>query len=384
MIPKTYCAYPFISSSLQADNTVLPCGQFMKSTLFQKIIPINEVRQGPVMQEMRRKMLNGEQVEGCQCYAEEEVGIPSMRQSGIAKYGFTTDTTIKKLELVMDNICNIKCRSCGSPNSHTWYEDEIKIYGESFANKKYIKNTLYKDLELDSLVEVEVLGGEPMYSPGTRDFFKLLKDKKIIENLSIQLSTNGTVEPNDYVLDGLLNCKELSLNISIDGFGHYNDYIRSSSNWDLIEENLKFYDNLIDLRKDKRTSINVHTAVSIYNVNQLELLDNYVKEQFPRFSKTFQLVQYPVFLSIKNTPASYKELVSKYIDNKSISDYLNSDGNDHFQHFINYSQQLDEIRSEDMADFNLLLKTYIEEYTSKVSREESKVFLIKEFKKLQN
>ena len=101
MISKTYCVYPFISSSLQADNTVLPCGQFMKSTLFQNIIPINEVRHGSVMQEMRRKMLNGERVEGCQCYAEEDVGIPSMRQNGLNKYEFTTDTTIKKLELVM-------------------------------------------------------------------------------------------------------------------------------------------------------------------------------------------------------------------------------------------------------------------------------------------
>jgi sulfatase maturation enzyme AslB (radical SAM superfamily) len=223
-----------------------------------------------------------------------------------------------------------------------------------------------------------------MYSPGTKDFFKLLKNKGILENLSIQLSTNGTVEPTDAVLDSLLSCKELSLNISIDGFGHYNNYIRSGSNWDTIEQNLKFYDNLIDLRKDKKTSMNVHTAVSIYNVNQLDLLDNYIKEYFPRFSKTFQLVQYPVFLSIKNTPLEYKKLVSKYINNNSITEYLNSEGNDYFQHFINYSQQLDEIRSEDMADFNPLLKQYIEKYTSKVTRAESKVFLIKEFKKLQN
>jgi hypothetical protein len=91
-----------------------------------------------------------------------------------------------------------------------------------------------------------------------------------------------------------------------------------------------------------------------------------------------------VFLSIKNTPLEYKKLVSKYINNNSITEYLNSEGNDYFQHFINYSQQLDEIRSEDMADFNPLLKQYIEKYTSKVTRAESKVFLIKEFKKLQN
>lgn len=384
MNKNTYCAYPFVSSSLQADNTVLPCGQFMKSSLFQKVIPINEVRQGPVMQEMRRKMLNGELVDGCQCYAEEEVGIPSMRQSSITKYGFTTEITIKKLELVMDNICNIKCRSCGSPNSHTWYEDELKIYGESFSNKKYIKNTLYKDLNLDTLTEVEILGGEPMFSPGTRVFFKLLKEQNIIENLSLQLSTNGTIEPKGYILEGLLNCKELNLNVSVDGFGHYNDYIRSGSDWDMIESNLKFYNNLIDLRKDKRTVIKIHTAVSIYNVNQLDLLNNYIKETFPRFLKSFQLVQFPVFLSIKNTPLDYKKLVSKLIENTRIITYLNSEGQNYFQHFINYSEQLDELRSESIQDFNPFLTNYIENYKSKVSREESKIFLIKEFKKLKS
>lgn len=384
MIPKTYCVYPFISSSLQADNTVLPCGQFMKSHLFQKIIPINDVRQGTIMKEMRQKMLNGERVDGCQCYAEEDIGISSMRQAGIKRHGFTTDTVIKKLEIVMDNICNIKCRSCGSSNSHTWYEDEIQIYGKSFVDKKYVKNTLYKDLDLSNLDTLEILGGEPMFSPGTRDFFKFLKEKNIIQNLYIQISTNGTIEPKDILLQSLIECNELKLNISIDGFGHYNDYIRSGSNWTDIEKNLLFYDKLIDLRKNKKTQIQVHTAVSIYNVNQLDLLNEYISEYFPRFEKTFQLVQFPVFLSIKNTPLEFKKIVSEYIKDKKIIDYLYSEGTDLFAHFINYSQQLDEIRSEKIGDHNSFLKNYIENYSNKVDKEKTKIFLIKEFDKLKN
>jgi len=384
MISKTYCVYPFISSSLQADNTVLPCGQFMKSNLFQKIIPINEVRQGTVMQEMRRKMLNGERVDGCQCYVEEDLGISSMRQDGIRKHGFTTDTIIKKLEIVMDNICNIKCRSCGSPNSHTWYEDEIKIYGKSFIDKKYVKNTLYNDLDLSDLTTVEILGGEPMFSPGTRDFFKFLKEKNIIQNLDILLSTNGTIEPNGIVLQGLIDCAELKLNVSIDGFGHYNDYIRSGSNWEDIQKNLSFYDNLIDLRKNKNTQIQIHTAISIYNVNQLDLLNDYIDKYFPRFKKTFQLVQFPVFLSIKNTPLEFKDLVSKYIKDKKIVDYLYSEGDNLFAHFINYSQQLDEIRSEEMGEYNSFLKQYIEGYKYKVNNSQTKIFLLNEYDKLKN
>lgn len=367
-----------MSASLQADNTVLPCGQFMKSVHFQKVIPVHEVRNGEFMNDMRNKMLAGEHVEGCQCPAEEAAGIRSMRQNALDRYGYTTETKLRKLELVFDNVCNIKCRSCGTPNSHLWHADEEAIYGTTLIKDKFIKNTIFEDVDFTNLECIEVLGGEPMLSPGTNSFFK--KAESILPNLTIQISTNGMLQPNDVMLNALTKCKSLELTISIDAYGNYNDYVRSGSDWNKIVESLNFYQTLFDKRKGA-TKIAVHSAVSIYNVNQLDILDKFINDNYPKFVLTKQVVQFPVFLSIKNTAQEYKDLVRPFIKDSSIVSYLDSDGKDMFAHFINFSNKLDEIRNE-VNDANPLLANYMTNYQHRVA--DSRVFFLQSISDIKN
>jgi sulfatase maturation enzyme AslB (radical SAM superfamily) len=363
-----------MSASLQADNTVLPCGQFMKSVHFQKIIPVHEVRHGEFMTDMRRKMLNGEHVDGCQCPAEEAAGIRSMRQNALDRYGFTTETKLRKLELVFDNVCNIKCRSCGTPNSHLWHADEEAIYGRTLIKDKFTKNTVFEDVDFTDLECIEILGGEPMISPGTNSFFTKVTD--ILPNLTIQISTNGMLLPNEVMLNALLKCKALELTISIDAYGKYNDYVRSGSNWDSIIASLDFYKTLFTKRVGS-TKISVHTAVSIYNVNQLDILDTFINNSYPEFILTKQVVQFPVFMSIKNTAQEYKDLVRPLIKDPAIVSYLDSNGVDMFSHFINFSNKLDEIRNEATSD-NPLLAEYTANYAHRVA--DSRVFFLQSIK----
>lgn len=370
-----------MSASLQADNTVLPCGQFMKSVHFKKIIPVHEVRNGEFMNEMRRKMLAGEHVDGCQCPAEEAVGIRSMRQNAIDRFGFTTETKLRKLELVFDNVCNIKCRSCGTPNSHLWHDDEQAIYGVTFIDKKYIKNTIYSDVDFTDLECIEVLGGEPMLSPGTTEFFKKATEVDVVKKLTVQISTNGMLLPNETMLTVLMDCGALELTISIDAYGQYNDYVRSGSNFEQIVSSLDFYHNLFDQRQGP-TKISVHTAVSVYNVNQLALLDKFVNDNYPKFTLTKQVVQFPVFMSIKNTAQDYKDLVRPFIADPAVVEYLDSEGEDYFAHFINFSAKLDVLRSEDMRNGNPLLAEYIANYTNKVA--DSSDFLLQTINAIKN
>jgi sulfatase maturation enzyme AslB (radical SAM superfamily) len=370
-----------MSASLQADNTVLPCGQFMKSIHFQKVIPIQEVRNGKFMNEMRRKMLAGEHVDGCQCPAEEALGIRSMRQNALDRFGFTTETKLRKLELVFDNVCNLKCRSCGTPNSHLWHEDEMAVYGVTFVDKKYIKNTIYQEVDFTDLECIEVLGGEPMLSPGTSEFFKKAIELDVLKNLTIQISTNGMILPPEIIQTALLNCKSLELTVSIDAYGEFNDYVRSGSDWNQISSNLHFYYKLFEQRQGA-TKVAVHTTVSIYNVNQIDLLDKFLLENFPKFSRTKQVLQFPVFMSIKNTSNEYKDLVRPLIADQFIIDYLDSDGEDYFAHFINFSNQLDSLRKEQIKDGNPFLSNYIESYPYKVSN--SKEFLAQSINDIKN
>jgi hypothetical protein len=144
---------------------------------------------------------------------------------------------------------------------------------------------------------------------------------------------------------------------------------------------MKFYNALIDKRPAGTTKITVHSTVSIYNVNQLDLLDNFITTQFPRFGKSKQVLQYPVFMSIKNTNKEYKDLVRPFINDTNIVNYLDSEGEDLFGHFINFSNQLDDLRKESIGTSNPLLSAYMETYP-KISN--SKTFLLDSFNQIVN
>lgn len=356
---KTYCPYPFIGVSLQADGVTFPCGQYMDESKFPKTQSIEDARNNH-MQVMREKMLNGEHDKGCQCPTEEAVGITSMRQSAIDRYGIQPFGKIKVAEIFFDNVCNLKCRMCASPYSHLLYEDEKQIYGETLSPTKYVRNTKYKDIDIHNLEEVKIYGGEPLMNKEADEFFKQILLDGNIKNLSINMSTNGTVLPMPNVLEAFLNCKELQINISIDGFNELNEYIRCGSNWDTIVKNLQFFDSLHDKRIGY-TRIQIHSAIGIYNVNMINELDNYIKEKFPRFIKTRQMIQFPVFLNIQNASKEYKDLISPLLDDE-MNRYMYNGNNDYFSHFVNYHKSLDKLRNKELKNKNPLLNDYINNY----------------------
>jgi sulfatase maturation enzyme AslB (radical SAM superfamily) len=186
--------------------------------------------------------------------------------------------------------------------------------------------------------------------------------------------------PNEVMLNALTQCKALELTISIDAYGKYNDYVRSGSDWDSIVNSLDFYKTLFTTRAGS-TKISVHTAVSIYNVNQLDILDTFINNNYPEFTLTKQVVQFPVFMSIKNTAQEYKDLVRPLIKDPAIVSYLDSDGIDMFAHFINFSNKLDELRNEATND-NPLLTNYTNNYAHRVA--DSRVFFLQSISDIKN
>jgi len=371
---KAYCPYPFIGVSLQADGMTLPCGQYMDVSKFPKTQTIDDARNGH-MQLMREKMLRGEHDSGCQCPAEEAAGIKSMRQHAIDRYGVQPYGKIKVAELFFDNVCNLKCRMCASPYSHLIYEDEKEIYGKTISPTKYVKNNNYHNLDISQLEEVKIYGGEPLLNKDADAFFQRILNEADITKLSIDISTNGTTLPMSNVLEAFIKCKELKINISIDGYGELNEYIRSGSNWQTINENLKFFDSLYD-KRNSNTLIQVHSAVGIYNANMINELDDYIKETFPRFSKTRQMIQYPVFLNIQNAPKKYKDLIAPIVD-EEIYRYMYEGTNDYFPHFVNYHTKMDKLRSEELKNKNLLLYNFIKDYNVIVDSSEFFITQIK-------
>lgn len=358
---KTYCPYPFIGASLQNNNLVLPCGQYMDAAPQLGYDSVEAARNSPRMQDMRMRMLNNKHDSGCQCPAEEAAGMKSMRQHALDRFGFQPFSKLKTVEIFFDNVCNLKCRMCASNQSHLWYEEEKELYGATYSDKKYIKNYRYKELDVTELEEIKVYGGEPLINKEANEFFGKLLEEADVPNLYIEMSTNCTTKPMPNVLEVFEKCKRLKLNLSIDGYGKLNDFIRSGSNWNQIVEHMNYFKRLLNSREGE-TIIVVHSAVSAYNINLIEELKTFVNDYFPEFLYSTQVVQYPIFLSIKNLPLAYKEKIKQYVKDEGLLNYMFSEGNDYFDHFVNFHTKLNGIRKETLEDINPVLQDYIDSH----------------------
>jgi molybdenum cofactor biosynthesis enzyme MoaA len=352
---KTYCPYPFIGASLQSDNLVLPCGQYMDVAQY-KGKTIHEARKH--MQCIRAKMLNGEHDSGCQCPAEEAAGLPSMRQEGLRQFGVQPFGPLKTVEIFFDNVCNLKCRMCSSTHSHLWYDEEKELYGRTFNSDKYVKSNLPQHIDVARLEEIKIYGGEPLQSLEAEDFFKRLLDEATVENLTIEMSTNATKTPMPYTLEVFKRCKKLKINLSIDAYGKLNEFIRSGSKWDDILQVMDFFNELCNNRNGE-TSIQVHSAVGVYNANKIHELETFVLENYPKFSKTQQMIQFPIFLNIQNMPEEYKTLIDDSV-NEETKKYMYNKISDNtmFNHFVNFHRKLNTIRNEELL-CNDTLQNYI-------------------------
>ena len=93
-------------------------------------------------------------------------------------------------------------------------------------------STFIKEI-LRNCVSANFGGGEPFINPFINDFLKEIK-----HDAELSFNTNGTTL-SDSTLSLLENRPNLIVNISIDGIGHHNNYIRSGSAWEDIETNVK-------------------------------------------------------------------------------------------------------------------------------------------------
>jgi organic radical activating enzyme len=379
MSSPTYCPMAWIGLNI-LPNTTAPCCFWSVDNSKDITVDFDKVR---------ADMLEGKHISNCsQCYKTEELGLESRRQKYINRFGIVNEVKTKILDISIDNLCNLKCRGCASTNSHLLYNDEIELYGEAIADKKYIENNFYQDKDFSQLEEINISGGEPFLSKQTEKFIKYLKDTGILKKVKIVgIVTNGTVTPSSVWVDAFNDIQTLSVTMSIDGIGHLNEYFRSGANFEVCKQQMDFFNNLIDQRLNSKlnqtTQININTTVSIYNVNLLDNIKKFFTKYYPRFVLERRLLVWPAQLSIKNAPNDLKTEIKKTLDSShtDILSYLDEEGQNLFDHFLNYHQSLDAIRSEDLKDSNLLLSNYIQDYIKKnPTRGNSKDYFITQIK----
>lgn len=178
------------------------------------------------------------------CWEKEAVGVESLR----SEKTYDNLNRIRVLELNLSNLCNLKCRMCGSDSSSAWIEDEIflreKIIDDpfrpkqieklerAFNNKKALFDFL-NSLDLQDLEHITFFGGEPFLQPLFAEVLEyLIRSNRT--NISLRVTTNGTIVLDKH-LSLLKQFERVDYRLSIEAVGSLYKYIRGGEKFSLAD-----------------------------------------------------------------------------------------------------------------------------------------------------
>ena len=328
---KNSCVLPWKHMALGAENgkpTVLPCCRFKAfgESEFKeyKFLPPEEAVNHPeYFQKIRDKMKAGEKLPECvKCWEEEKLGGRNMRMHFNQLYGYIEDKfELDYLEVFLSNHCNLACRMCNVDESTTWarlynaaWKDAPRTdsmmhhvpdhYYNQGAKVKPEVNTV-RDFDLTKFNKptmIKILGGEPFMSPEHSPFLQDLAKYDDLSDVSIVYHTNATKFPTKEDIEVWKKCKSVELCFSIDGYGYGNDYNRTLSNWNEIEENVKKY---LDL--DANLIFSVHSCLSVFSIWSFNELSKWVQSIIHKDKHSIDCIRWPEYTSIGTMPEEYKQ-----------------------------------------------------------------------------
>lgn len=392
---NTFCVLPWIHLNNWPTGEAYPCcvykmGDPVGDTTKQSI---SEIWQGDKMKDIRRRMLDGNPVDGChKCYEKEQHHGVSLRQSMNKTFAHhihncTTDNPEPKLvywDLRFSNLCNLRCRTCGLPFSSNWYDDHKKMFGD--RNKKRIlvsgrsENDLIDQLleHIDYVEQIYFAGGEPLIMEQHYAILEeLLKRNKL--NITLMYNTNFTelTFKKTNVLDLWNKFPNVTVGASLDAMGPRAEYIRKNCDWDQIEQNRK---TMIE----KCPQVNFYVSSTVGVLNAWHISDFHYdwveKKLITPQDFSVNLVQYPEHYKIDILPLSYKnQILEKWtrhlewlepLDQKTratigyksaISLMMHQDNSHLLKEFWKITDQLDQIRNENCLEVLPELKMAINE-----------------------
>ena len=192
-------------------------------------------------------------------------------------------------QIIFDNTCNLKCRSCNTNYSSKWREEAIDRQVPFWEVNSEIdmmdeeNSKFWTDMRnwTNDILRLEIMGGEPFYMKQFREFAKMLIENKTSQRISITLSTNSTVANKDLLESMATNFKDLAFSVSIDGIGDRFEYLRHPGNWEEVKNNLDYYYELHTGTYPVNVQI-THTITAL-NVMYLPEFHEYFKNRWPNF-----------------------------------------------------------------------------------------------------
>lgn len=348
---NSFCVYPLIEQVALPTGTVGFCcvakdgGPVKKRDGSFHKLPDDSLEKAwnsDFLKKLRKDQAEGKPVKNCElCYYQESIGKLSYRQMHNKEWTEKFPLEIRKrikevsqgdghlssgpmyLDLRLGNLCNLKCRMCNPYNSSK-IESEYRGLMESDpefhdfykANhgghlpgitKWFEDDRFWNDVEkaIPSLRKVYLTGGEPTLIKKNQWFLNKCIETGNAKNMDLMFNINATHLKEEF-LQSISQFKFVLVNVSVDGVGPVNDYIRSGSKWEVVQENIK---RLLTLPENVRVGLT--PVVQIYNIFYLGELIDFANGLYREFKKNinvdFLYATDPKYLDIRYLPRGIKQ-----------------------------------------------------------------------------
>ena len=292
--PK-FCVLPWVSIETSPIGTVRPCCLAEAELMDNSGIKFNladaefaTIQKSDDMRSLRQEFLDGNQPQTCRkCWKEERAGRTSKRMHTLDRLKHMLDTEtdwtaeakpLMFLDLKLGNICNLKCRICGSWSSSTFAAEELanidrredrktNHHYQMLRQGAWPRENLKFWSEIATVSEhiqyIEFTGGEPFMIQEHFDLLQGLADRGLAGGIEIHYNTNGTQYP-EQAQAIWRHFKTVEIAFSIDDIGERFEYQRTGASWTLVQDNIERFKQLRNQHANIR--LQVCSTVNVFNV----------------------------------------------------------------------------------------------------------------------
>lgn len=362
-----FCVLPWVSIEASPIGTVRPCCLAEEELVDNAGEKFNlaqasfaTIQNSHSMRKLRQEFIDKRQPQTCRkCFREERSGRTSKRMHTLdrLKHMLSNESDwsidakpLMFLDLKLGNICNLKCRICGSWSSSTFATEELANMPVEEKKASHHYQMLRQGAwprdnpkfwaEIDQVVDqiqyIEFTGGEPFMIQEHFNMLQGLVDRGIAGRIEIHYNTNGTQYP-ELAEEIWRHFKLVEIAVSIDDVGARFEYQRSNAVWTEVVANIEKFKSLRS--RNSNIQLQFCCTINVFNVYYLDELANFVYAQ--NFDYIYwNMMHEAYYFSISTLPNTAKQVIAKKLSTVQVNAHARAEF-DQVIDFMNAGVSLD-------------------------------------------
>jgi len=334
-----FCVLPWVSLEASPIGTVRPCclaDDELTDDNGEKFSLLTadfaSIQNSHAMTHLREEFLAGTQPKTCRkCWNEESAGRTSKRMHTLDRLkhmGISSEWTrnakpLMFLDLKLGNICNLKCRICGSWSSSQFATEELNDIPPENKKKSFPYQMLragawpreneqfWREIDqcLTDIRYIEFTGGEPFMIDQHFDMLQGIVDRGIAHQVEIHYNTNGT-QWHERGPDIWRHFKTVEVAFSIDDLGDRFEYQRTNADWAVVLDTITSFQYLRDHMPNLQ--LQCCSTVNVFNVRYIDQLAQWLALQ--RFDfVNWNIMHDAWYFSIASLPYEVKAQITEHL-----------------------------------------------------------------------